>query len=147
MTESLTERLRLRAAAQATENEKIISGELSKLTATIKQQLNDELRSIQNDISGTSLRISADLTALKWASRYWWAALIATWLIWGGLYTWHSITATNSGPTQSGPMTLADYQTFTHEGRSYLIVPQGSIATTCTSGEDVVGCIALPSGE
>jgi len=147
MTESLTERLRKKAAAQTAENEKIIAAELEKLTSGISKRLSGELASIQNDITATSLRISTDLTALKWASRYWWIALIATWVIWGGLYTWHSISASRSVTAQSGPMSLSDYQTFTHEGRKYLIVPQGSVAATCTSGEEVVGCIALPSGE
>ena len=144
MTESLTERLRQRAASQVAETEQIVKAELSQLTRGIRQQLNAELASIQNDITATSLRISTDLTALRWASRYWWIALILTWLIGGGLLTWHSMSGNGSSP---GQMSLSDYQTFTHEGRKYLIVPIGSEPANCTQSGQTVGCVLLPRGE
>lgn len=144
MTESLTERLRQRAASQTAEAETILKAELSKLSSGIRQQLTGELARIQNDITATSLRISTDLTALKWASRYWWIALILTWLIGGGLLTWHSMSGNGNGP---GQMSLSDYQTFTHEGRKYLIVPIGSEPANCTQSGQTVGCVLLPRGE
>lgn len=142
MTESLTERLRQRAASQTAETEMILKAELSKLSSGIRQQLTGELSSIQSDITATSLRISTDLTALKWASRYWWIALILTWLIGGGLLTWHSMR-----PSVVGPMDLSSYQTFMEGGRKYLIVPMGSEVVNCTSSGQAVGCVLLPSGE
>ena len=144
MTESLTERLRQRAASQTAEAETILKAELSKLSSGIRQQLTGELSRIQSDITATSLRISTDLTALKWASRYWWIALIATWLIGGGLLTWHSM---NGSGGSLGQMSLSDYQTFTQDGRKYLIVPTGSEVVTCLRGETAVGCVLLPRGE
>ena len=144
MTESLTERLRQRAASQTAEAETILKAELSKLSSGIRQQLTGELARIQSDITATSLRISTDLTALKWASRYWWIALILTWLIGGGLLTWHSMSGNGSSPRQ---MSLSDYQTFTQEGRKYLIVPIGSGVVNCTSSGTAVGCVLLPRGE
>ena len=144
MTESLTERLRQRAASQTAEAETILKAELSKLSSGIRQQLTGELARIQSDITATSLRISADLTALKWASRYWWIALILTWLIGGGLLTWHSMSGNGSSP---GQMSLSEYQTFTQEGRTYLIVPMGSEAVTCMRNDRAVGCVLLPKGE
>ena len=144
MTESLTERLRQRAASQTSEAQTILSAELSKLSSGIRQQLTGELARIQSDITATSLRISADLTALKWASRYWWIALIATWLIGGGLLTWHSMSGSGGSP---GQMSLSDYQTFTQDGRKYLIVPTDSEVVTCLRGETAVGCVLLPQGE
>ena len=142
MTESLTERLRQRAATQTAESEKILSAELSRLTSGIRTQLSDELASIQSDISGTSLRISSDLADLKWVSRYWWIALLVTWIVGGGLLTWHSMT---EAPSRA--MTLGDYQTFQQDGRTYLIVPPGSEVVTCMRGEKAVGCVLLPQGE
>ena len=142
MTESLTERLRQRAASQTAETEMILKAELSKLSSAIKQQLTGELSRIQSDITAASLRISTDLIALKWASRYWWIALIATWLIGGGLLTWHSMSGSSPGQ-----MNLSDYQTFTHEGRKYLIVPIGSEPASCTQSGQTVSCVLLPRGE
>lgn len=142
MTESLTERLRQRAASQTAENEKIISAELGRLTSGIRKQLNDALASIQNDITGKSLMISSDLRALRWASRYWWIALIATWLIMGGFLIWLSMR-----PPMIGPMDLSSYQSFTQDGRTYLIVPIGSEVVNCTSSGQAVGCVLLPQGE
>ena len=142
MTESLTERLRQRAATQTAESEKILSAELSRLTSGIRTQLSDELASIQSDISGTSLRISSDLADLKWVSRYWWIALLVTWIVGGGLLTWHSMREDGARA-----MTLADYQTFQQDGRTYLIVPNGSEVVTCLSNENTVGCVRLPRGE
>ena len=142
MTESLTERLRQRAASQTAETETILKAELSKLSSGIRQQLTGELSKIQRDITATSLHISTDLTALKWASRYWWIALIATWLILGGFLTWLSMR-----PPVIGPMDLSSYQTFTEGGRKYLIVPVGSQVVNCTSSGQAVGCVLLPRGE
>ena len=142
MTESLTERLRQRAASQTAETEMILKAELSKLSSGIRHQLTGELSRIQNDITATSLRISTDLTALKWASRYWWIALILTWLIGGGLLTWHSMSGSSPGQ-----MSLSDYQTFTQDGRKYLIVPMGAEVVNCTSSGQAVGCVLLPQGE
>lgn len=144
MTESLTERLRQRAASQTAETETILKAELSKLSSGIRQQLTGELSRIQNDITVTSIRISKDMTSLKWASRYWWIVLILTWLIGGGLLTWHSMSGNGSSP---GQMSLSDYQTFTHEGRKYLIVPIGSEPANCTQSGQTVGCVLLPRGE
>ena len=142
MTESLTERLRQRAASQTAEAETILKAELSKLSSGIRQQLTGELARIQSDITATSLRISTDLTALKWASRYWWIALLVTWIVGGGLLTWHSMREDGARA-----MTLADYQTFQQDGRTYLIVPNGSEVVTCLSNENTVGCVRLPRGE
>lgn len=135
MTESLRERLRQSAASQTSENARIINAELEKLTSNIRQQLNGELASIQNDIAGTSLRISADLKSLSWASRYWWIALILTWLIGGGLSVWLS--------TRPAPPPV---QTFESGGWSYLVPPAGSNATTCKRADQEFLCVRLPEG-
>lgn len=135
MTESLRERLRQSAASQTSENTRIINAELEKLTSNIRQQLNGELASIQNDIAGTSLRISADLKSLRWASRYWWIALILTWLIGGGLSVWLSM--------RPDP---PPFQTFESDGLSYLVPPAGSNATTCKRGDQEFLCVRLPEG-
>ena len=142
MTESLTERLRQRVASQTAENEKILKAELGTLTTGIKKQLTDELASIQRDIFTTSRSIDSDLRSLRWASRYWWIALLVTWIVGGGLLTWHSMREDGTRA-----MTLADYQTFQQDGRTYLIVPNGSEVVTCLSNENTVGCVRLPRGE
>ena len=133
MTESLRERLRQNAASQTAENSRIINDELEKLTGNIRQQLNEGLASIQSDITGTSLRISTDLKALRWASRYWWIALILTWVIGGGLSVWLSMR-----PAQP------PVQMFESGGSSYLVPPAGSDATTCKRGEQSFLCVRLP---
>ena len=82
------------------------------------------------------------------------AALALTWLTMARLtalllWLWMSPSgwrATWSG-TASGTEGIAMYQTFRFEGRSYLLVPEGTMAVTCRRGEETRPCLVLPLGE
>ncbi len=59
----------------------------------------------------------------------------------GGLWAWHSLT--NPTPSQG----IAQYQRFWFEGRTYLMLPEGTEVMTCRSEEQVMPCAALPMPE
>jgi len=59
----------------------------------------------------------------------------------GGLWAWHSLT----NPTSA--QGIAQYQRFWFEGRTYLMLPEGTEVMTCRSGGQVMPCAALPMPE
>lgn len=135
MTESLTARLQQRLSSQTSEIEALTSAELTRLASSLRQQSEAALRTMHNDIQGTSLMMADELEIVRLTARWWWVALIVTWLAIGGLSVWHSMR-----PGQP------PVQTFTSEGRTYLVPPAGAEATTCTRGEQRFLCVRLPEG-
>lgn len=135
MTESLTARLQKRLASQSAEIEAMTSAELKKLATSLQRECSAALNSTRADIQDTTETLDASLTRLRRFGRWWWVALIVTWLAIGGLSVWHSMR-----PGQP------PVQTFTSEGRTYLVPPAGAEATTCTRGEQRFLCVRLPEG-
>lgn len=139
MTESLTERLQAKLATQTKEIEALTSNELTKLAANLQQQSLEELETMRHAIGATSAMLNVDLQAVKIAGRYWWIALIVTWLAIGGLSAWLWMQPRTAG--------IELYQTFTYEGQTYLLLPDGTRAMTCKTDGKSVPCVALPSGK
>ena len=135
MTQSLTERLQERQAAQMAEIEALTSAELKRLGESLRRASEAELRSTQDAIREMQASWSSQLESVNVIARWWWVALIVTWLAIGGLSVWHSMR-----PGQP------PVQTFTSEGRTYLVPPAGAEATTCTRGEQRFLCVRLPEG-
>lgn len=140
MTQSLTERLQERQAAQMAEIEALTSAELKRLGESLRRVSEAELRSTQSVIREMQESWSSQLESVNVIARWWWVALIVTWAMAGGLWAWHSWT---SGPSTAG---IALYQTFTHEGRTYLMLPEGTEPLICRQGELRMPCMALPVG-
>lgn len=138
MTQSLTERLQERQAAQMAEIEALTSAELKKLGESLKRVSQAELRSTQSVIREMQESWSSQLESVNVIARWWWLALIVTWAMAGGLWAWHSWT---TAPSTAG---IALYQTFTHEGRTYLMLPEGTEAMVCRQGERRMPCVVLP---
>ena len=138
MTQSLTERLQERQAAQTAEIEALTSAELKKLAENLMRVSEAELISTHDAIREMNARWTSQLETVNAIARWWWMALIVTWLMVGVLSAWHSWT---SGPSTAG---IELYQTFTHEGRSYLMLPEGVEPMICRQGERRMPCVALP---
>ena len=138
MTQSLTERLQARHAAQTAEIEALTSAELKRLGESLRRVSEAELRSTQDVIREMQASWTSQLKSVNAIARWWWAALIVTWLMAGGLWAWHFWTR---APSTAG---IALYQTFTHEGRTYLMLPEGVEAMICRQGETRMPCMALP---
>ena len=134
MTASLTERLQQRLSSQTAEIEALTSAELKQLATRLRQQCEAELRTMQSDIQGTSLTMARELRIVRWTGRWWWGALIATWLAIGGLWAWHSMERDPQMPI------------FRSGGRSYLVPPEGVEPTICQKGERQFLCLKLPEG-
>lgn len=135
MTESLTERLQKRLASQSAEIESLTASELRRLATSLRTESDAVLRSTQGDILDTTEKLDASLTRLRRFGRWWWVALIVTWLVTGGLLVWLSM--------RPGPPPV---QTFTSQGRTYLVPPAGAEAQTCTKGDYRFLCVLLPEG-
>lgn len=140
MTQSLTERLQARHAAQMAEIEALTSAELKKLAKNLMRVSEAELISTHDAIRDMNARWTSQLETVNAIARWWWVALIVTWLMVGALSVWHSWT---SGPSTAG---IELYQTFTHEGRTYLMLPEGIEPMICRQGERRMPCVALPGG-
>jgi hypothetical protein len=140
MTRSLTERLQERQAAQSAEIEALTLSELKRLGESLRRASEAELRSTQDVIREMQASWSSQLESVNAIARWWWLALIATWLMAGGFWAWHSWT---SSPSTAG---IELYQTFTHEGRTYLMLPEGVEPMICRQGERRMPCVALPGG-
>lgn len=138
MTRSLTERLQERQAAQTAEIEALTLSELKKLGENLRRASEAELRSTQDAIREMQASWSSQLESVNVIARWWWVALIVTWVMVGALSAWHSLT---SRPSTAG---IELYQTFTHEGRSYLMLPEGTEPMVCRQGERRMPCVALP---
>lgn len=138
MTQSLTERLQARHAAQTAEIEALTSAELMRLGESLRRVSEAELRSTQDVIREMQASWTSQLKSVNAIARWWWAALIVTWLMAGGLWAWHFWTR---APSTVG---IELYQTFIHEGRTYLMLPEGTEAMICRQGEKQMPCMALP---
>jgi hypothetical protein len=141
MTQSLTERLQARQAAQMTEIEALTSAELKRLAENLRRASEAELNSTHAAIREMNARWTFQLKTINAIARWWWVALIATWVMLGGLWLWHSRAS------QSPPQGIAQYQTFWYEGRTYLMLPEGTEVMTCRSAGQVMPCAALPMPE
>ena len=135
MTASLTERLQQRLSSQTAEIEALTSAELKQLATRLRQQCEAELRTMQSDIQGTSLNMERELRIVRWTGRWWWGALIMTWLAIGGLWVWHSM--------DRDPSLLPIFRS---GGQSYLVLPGGIEPTICQQGERQFLCMKLPEG-
>lgn len=135
MTVSLTERLQQRLSSQTAEIEALTSAELKQLATRLRQQCEAELRTMQSDIQGTSLNMARELRIVRWTGRWWWGALIMTWLAIGALWVWHSM---ERDPSQM-PI-------FRSGGQSYLVPPEGVEPKICRQGERQFLCLKLPEG-
>lgn len=138
MTQSLTERLQARHATQMAEIEALTSAELKKLASNLMRVSEAELISTHDAIREMNARWTSQLETVNAIARWWWMALIVTWLMVGVLSAWHSWT---TAPSTAG---IELYQTFTHEGRTYLMLPEGTEAMVCRQGERRMPCMALP---
>lgn len=134
MTESLTARLQQRLSSQTAEIEALTSAELTRLASNLRQQSEAALRTMQNDIQGTSLMMADELEIMRWTARWWWVALIVTWLAIAGLSVWHWMSP---APDQ--------FSIFQSEGQSYLVLPKGTEPMIC-QGEQPFLCLKLPNG-
>lgn len=134
MTESLTARLQQRLSSQTAEIETLTSAELKRLANSLRQQSEAALRTMQNDIQGTSLMMGKELMIVRWTARWWWVALIVTWLAIAGLSVWHWMSPA------SDPFPI-----FRSGGQSYLMLPNGTEPMIC-QGEQPFLCLKLPNG-
>lgn len=140
MTRSLTERLQERLDSQSAEIEALTLSELKRLGESLRRASQAEFSSTESAISEMNARWSSQLESVNAIARWWWVGLIVTWVMVGVLSVWHSWT---SGPSTAG---IALYQTFTHEGRTYLMLPEGVEPLICRQGERRMPCVALPGG-
>ena len=147
MTQSLTERLAERLATQSAEFERLTTSELRQLGERLKAESETALSSMSASLHAaleTAMQpLSGDLSRLRRWGRWWWAALALTWLTMAALtalllWLWTS---------PNGSEGIGLYQTFRFEGRSYLLVPEGTMAVTCRRGEEERPCLVLPLGE
>ena len=138
MTQSLTERLQAHHAAQTAEIEALTSAELKKLGESLRRVSEAELRSTQDAIREMQASWTSQLKSVNAIARWWWVALIVTWVMVGVLSAWHFWTR---APSTAG---IELYQTFTQEGRTYLMLPEGVEPMVCREGEKTMPCMALP---
>ncbi len=134
MTESLTARLQQRLSSQTAEIEALTSAELTRLASSLRQQSEAALRTMQNDIQGTSLMMADELEIVRWTARWWWVALIVTWLAIAGLSVWHWMSPAPD-----------PFPIFKTGGESYLMLPDGTEPMIC-QGEQPFLCLKLPNG-
>lgn len=144
MTQSLTERLQEKLATQSAEIEALTASELRQLGERLKRESEDVLTSMRNVLHRSMVEamepLTRDLARLRRFGRWWWLALGLTWVIAGGLSLWHWMSPATAG--------IGLYQTFTYEGRTFLMLPEGTEALTCRQGEQSgIPCVVLPMGE
>lgn len=157
MTQSLTERLQERLATQAAEIEKLTASELHKLGESLRIESEAALASMQSamakSIMGTTRPLMRDLEQLRGIGRWWWSALALTWLMLAmltgfSLWLWASPPASlPTGATGWGTGGTVRLHTFTDEGTTYAMLPEGARVWTCLHRERSVPCIRLPSLE
>ncbi len=141
MTQKLTERLQERLNQQTAEIEALTVNELKQLASKLQHESNRVLNTTQAHILATSEDLEQSLHRLRRFGKWSWVGLIVAYLMIGGLSVWHSMAPKTAG--------IELYQTFTHEGRTYLLLPDGTQALTCTdrtSGTPIT-CMLLPEGE
>lgn len=146
MTQSLTERLQERLATQSAEIERLTASELAQLGERLRRESEAALASmrsaIHESIETTRRPLLRDLERLRGIGRWWWGTLLLSWatiamLLAFSLWLW-------TRPETGG---IATYETFTTQGRTFLLLPEGTEALTCTQGERRRACVVLPSLE
>ena len=137
MTESLTERLQQRLSSQTAEIEALTSAELTRLASSLKQQSEAALRTMRSDIQDTSTLMADELEIMRWTARWWWVALIVTWLVIGGFSVWRWMQPATG---------IAQFETFMENGQMFLLLPDGTEPMTCSRAGDTepLRCVALP---
>ena len=137
MTESLTARLQQRLSSQTAEIEALTSAELTRLASSLRQQSEAALRTMHSDIQGTSMMMADELEIMRWTARWWWVALIVTWLVIAGLSVWHWMQPATG---------IAQFETFMENGQMFLLLPDGTEPMTCSRAGDTepLRCVALP---
>lgn len=138
MTESLTERLQQRLSSQTAEIEALTSAELTRLANSLKQQSEAALRTMRSDIQDTSMMMADELEIMRWTARWWWVALIVTWLVIGGFSVWRWMQPATG---------IAQFEIFTENGQTFLLLPDGTEPMTCSrvGGTEPLRCVALPT--
>jgi hypothetical protein len=151
MTQSLTARLQERQATQSAEIERITASELNRLGQSLRAESELALSSMQSamaeSMASTTASLERDLSRLRRLGRWWWGTLLLSWatiamLMAFSLWLWMSpglgLGTTSASDTEP-------YPTFTQEGRTYMVLPSGTQATTCQQGEQVRPCVVMPS--
>ena len=151
MTQSLTARLQERQATQSAEIERITASELNRLGQSLRSESELALSSMQSamaaSMASTTASLERDLSRLRRLGRWWWGTLLLSWatmamLMAFSLWLWMS-PGPGLGTTRASGAT--PYPTFTQEGRTYMVLPSGTQATTCQQGEQVRPCVVLPT--
>ena len=75
-----------------------------------------------------------ELEIMRWTARWWWVALIVTWLVIAGLSVWHWMSPAPD-----------PFPIFKTGGESYLMLPDGTEPMIC-QGEQPFLCLKLPNG-
>ena len=147
MTQSLAERL----ATQSAEIEALTTSELARLGQSLKAESEAALSSMRSamaeSMASTTASLERDLSRLRRLGRWWWGTMALSWatmvaLTAFSLWLWMS-PGTGPGTTRASGAT--PYPTFTQEGRTYMVLPSGTEATTCRQGEQVRPCVVLPT--
>ena len=140
MTRSLTERLQDRLASERLEIENLTGKELHRLGESLRHASSVEAHSTLTAIEDTHRRIRFEIETIQKFTRWWWVALIVTWMVIGGFYAWHWMRPRSAG--------IELYQTFEFRDRKYLLLPDGTQATTCRQSEtaETFQCVLLPDG-
>lgn len=149
MTQSLTERLAERLATQSAEIEALTTSELARLGQSLRSESEAALSSMRSamaeSMASTTASLTRDLDRLKRLGRWWWGTLLLSWatiamLMAFSLWLWMSPPTTTARLSGMGVDPV-----FTAEGRTYLLLPQGSQALQCRQGQEQwVPCVALP---
>lgn len=146
MTQSLTERLAERLATQSAEIEALTASELKQLGERLRTESEVALASMRNaiheSIETTRRPLLRDLERLRGIGRWWWGTLVLSWatiamLMAFSLWLW-------ARPEAGG---IATYETFSYQGRTFLLLPEGTQPMTCTKGERRQACVVLPDLE
>jgi hypothetical protein len=150
MTQSLTARLQERQATQSAEIERITASELARLGQSLRAESEAALTSMQSAMAAsmvsTTASLERDMERLRRLGRWWWGTMALSWatiamLMAFSLWLWMS-PGLESATSASG---ATPYPTFMQEGRTYMVLPSGTEATTCRQGEQVRPCVVLPS--
>ena len=149
MTQSLTERLAEQLEEQRAAIESVTASELQKLGANLGTELSAVLAStgsaMAESVARTTASITRDLERLRRVGRWWAGALVLSWVTIVallGLLLWHWMSPPSTAALLSG---AGVDPVFSAEGRTYLLLPQGSQALRCQQGRGQwVPCVALP---
>ncbi len=149
MTQSLTARLQERQATQSAEIERITASELHRLGQSLRAESELALSSMRSamaeSMESTTASLLRDLGRLKRLGRWWWGTMALSWATMAGL-TAFSLWLWMSPPSTTARLSGVGVDpVFTSEGRTYLLLPQGTQAMQCRQGaQQWVPCVALP---